>query len=58
MKSILFYVQSVKLQIQKSHIQFQKIYIHCIGFAQINIKVHIKQTCKSLVRSLAEHFHA
>lgn len=58
MKSILFHTQSVKLQIQESYIEFQEICIHCIGFAHISTNVHIKQMCKSLVRSLAEHFHA
>lgn len=34
------------------------IYIHCFGFAEIRTKTYIKQMCKSLVRRLAEHFHA
>lgn len=40
------------------YIEFQEIYIHCFGLAQIRTKTHIKQMCKSLVRRLAEHFHA
>lgn len=58
MKSILFHAQSIKLQIQKSYTEFQEIYIPCIGFAHICTNMHIKQMCKSLVRSLAERFHA
>lgn len=57
-KSLLFHTQSVKMQIKKFCIEFQEIYTHCFGLAEIKTKTHIKQTCKSLVRRLAKHFHA
>lgn len=41
-KSILFHIQTVKMQMKKFCIEFQEIYAHCFGLAEIRTKTHIK----------------